>query len=289
MNIAVTGVSGFLGFNIVSLALKAGHHVIGVGRKSVSEKFSSNRFSEITFDLNDSSFPLIERLAKTDAFIHCAAVIAGTPQKMEKANVQGLEKLLDLVAGFKTMRFIFISSMMIFEPSPGPYGASKAKGEAVVSKRCSNFSIIRPTMIYGKNDPGWTAKIKAQASSRKMLFIPGGGRTKIQPVYVDDVAKAALAVGETNDAAGRVFNIGGPNLIEQATFLRIAGNIMNNNVRIARVPLLPLVLIGKLFGGSFKSAADFFGSDHPVDIETASKILGFKPLPPEKGLGLTLM
>jgi nucleoside-diphosphate-sugar epimerase len=142
-------------------------------------------------------------------------------------------------------------------------------------------------MIYGKYDAGWTARIQERVTKKRILPLPGGGRAKIQPLYVKDAARAVLTAALEPGAEGKAFNLGGPEAIEHRAFLRLARDRLKGNTVLLPLPLWPFSLAGRFLGGRFRAMAAFGSEDHLVDIEPARKALNFDPCPPNEGLALT--
>lgn len=117
-------------------------------------------------------------------------------------------------AGVK--RFVHISALGI-EKSKSRYAASKLEGEKNLLAAFPRATILRPSVIFGEDDDFFN---KFAELSRYLPFLPliGGGETKFQPVYVGDVAAAAMtaltrpAVGEDNPQ-GKIYALGGPEVL----------------------------------------------------------------------------
>ena len=253
MKIAVTGAKGFLGGRIVEAALKEGHTVTGIDLRRGDPPLLEGNYTELNCDIVNPGPDAEECLKGSDALIHAAALIKGRPEDLLRTNLKGTEKLLDLAAGAEPIRFVFISSLAAFENHPSAYGRSKREGEARVIQRAADFSILRPAMIYGRDDPLWTADIRKKVTRRAPLLLPGRGRAKIQPLYVEDAAKAALAAAVNARASGGTFDLGGPEPMEQIAFYRLARRILKGKALILPVPLWPLKLLGIFLKGRFAS------------------------------------
>ncbi|MFH2000853.1 MAG: NAD(P)-dependent oxidoreductase [Planctomycetota bacterium] len=289
MKIVITGAKGFLGNAITRVALEAGHDVVAVdlpSRKNTLDPYKSEAYTECLLDLLDppASLPLDFHGAR--AVIHCAARITGPPHEVMRTNVAGTEALLPWIVPIGA-RLVLLSSMAVLESHPGPYGRSKQEAEARVRDGARDFAIIRPTMIYGRNDPLWTEQIRKRVSQKKLLFLPGMGRARIQPLYVEDAARFILKAALHDKARGRTFSIGGPEPIPQIEFLRQARNLLKGKTRFIPIPLWPLKLMGSVLGGKFAAAAAFNQSDHAVDNTLAEKMIGFDPRNTLEGLSLT--
>ncbi|MEZ5935112.1 MAG: complex I NDUFA9 subunit family protein [Alphaproteobacteria bacterium] len=103
---------------------------------------------------------------------------------------------------------VHVSAIGADEHASSAYARSKAKGEAAVRAAFPAAVIIRPSIVIGPEDDFFN-RFAAMARVSPALPLIGGGRTRFQPVYVGDVARAILAGMERADAQGQTFEIGG--------------------------------------------------------------------------------
>src|SRR5262249_48540024 len=89
------------------------------------------------------------------------------------------------------------------------YARSKAEGEAAVKTAFSSATILRPSLVFGPEDDFFN-RFASMARLAPGLPLVGGGTTRFQPVYVGDVADAAMAALERPEAAGKTYELGGP-------------------------------------------------------------------------------
>lgn len=286
MKIAVTGSSGFLGRHTVRAALEAGHKVAGIDRRPQSPPIEDPRYQDCVADLLRPAEPLDRFLDGAGAVIHAAALLEGEPARVERTNLEGLAAVLGAMDASPSARFVFISSMAVGESMASAYSRSKQTGEDLVRQSMRDFAILRPAMLYGREDPLWTATLRRKLSRPGPLLLPGGGRTRIQPLHVVDAAQAVLSAAGVKEASGRTFEIGGPEPVMLRDFLRLARHALRGKALLVPAPLWIIRLAGRLFGNRYARAAGFYGSDHPVDIRPARRILGFDPRPPEEGVPL---
>lgn len=106
-------------------------------------------------------------------------------------------------------KMVHVSAIGADAGSRSSYACSKAIGEAAIREAFPTATILRPSIIFGADD-GFFNKFAALAGLAPALPLIGGGHTRFQPVYVQDVAAAALAALERTDAAGKTYELGGP-------------------------------------------------------------------------------
>ena len=106
-------------------------------------------------------------------------------------------------------RMVHVSAIGADPTSSSQYARTKAEGEAAVLAALPTATILRPSIIFGPEDSFFN-RFAAMARFAPALPLIGGGRTRFQPVYVGDVADAAMAGLFAPDTMGRTYELGGP-------------------------------------------------------------------------------
>jgi NADH dehydrogenase len=96
--------------------------------------------------------------------------------------------------------------------SPSDYARSKAEGEQAVLAAVPSATIIRPSVVFGQEDQ-FTNRFATLARAMPVLPLIGGGDTKLQPVYVGNLAAAIADAAEGKLQAGATYEIGGPDVM----------------------------------------------------------------------------
>jgi NADH dehydrogenase len=92
------------------------------------------------------------------------------------------------------------------------YARTKAAGEAAVLAEFPSAVILRPSLVFGPDDQLFN-RFAGLARSAPLMPLIGGGRTRMQPVYVGDVAAAIAAACAGRAKAGTVYELGGPDVV----------------------------------------------------------------------------
>jgi NADH dehydrogenase len=117
-------------------------------------------------------------------------------------------------------RMVHISAIGADANSPSRYGRSKASGEAAVLSATPAATIMRPSIVFGPEDQ-FTNRFAALARMSPMLPLIGGGMTKLQPVYVGDVATAVADAVDGKTRAGAPYELGGPEVLTMREIMEI--------------------------------------------------------------------
>lgn len=131
-------------------------------------------------------------------------------QTFEAVHVAGARAVAKAAREAGVRRFVHISA--IGAGKTGDYGRSKAAGEAAVLEEFPDAVILRPSLVFGPEDQVFN-RFAAMARGTPFMPLIGGGRTRMQPVYVGDVAATVAAAAEGRARPGTVYELGGPEVL----------------------------------------------------------------------------
>ena len=132
----------------------------------------------------------------------------GRPGDFQRIHAEGAGRVARLAASAGVERLVQVSAIGADPASPSQYGSSKAAGEQAVRAAFPQATILRPSIVFGPDDHFFN---RFAAMARLSPIMPViAGDTRMQPVYVGDVADAVMTALGRPDAAGAVFELGGP-------------------------------------------------------------------------------
>jgi uncharacterized protein YbjT (DUF2867 family) len=237
----VFGGSGFLGRHVVRRLTAAGYIVRVAVRDTEGAKFLRPMGDIGQVVLLQASVESEEASARAIAGASIVFNLTGILTERRKGDftrvhVEGAGRLARLAAAAGVSSFIHVSALGADAASASAYGRSKAAGEAAVHAVFPEAVILRPSIIFGAEDQFFN-RFAAMAVTLPVIPIVHGG-TKIQPVYVGDVADAALAALDP-EAAGKTFELGGA-LVE--TFRHLVAITLGYTGRNCRIFDMPVPL-----------------------------------------------
>ncbi len=143
-----------------------------------------------------------------DAVVNCVGVLNELGKNaFDAVQADGAERIARLAAAQGVDRMVHISAIGADADSDSEYARTKAQGEAGVLQNMPGAVILRPSVIFGTEDQFFN---RFAGMTRMSPFLPlVGADTKFQPVYVDDVAQAAVQ-GVLGNAPAGVYELGGP-------------------------------------------------------------------------------
>jgi NADH dehydrogenase len=152
-------------------------------------------------------------MAGADAVVNCVGVLNEIGKNSFQATqADGAARIARIAAETGVAHLVQISAIGADAASDSRYARTKAEGETGVLAAFPSAMILRPSVIFGFEDQFFN-RFAGMARLGPILPVVGAG-TRFQPVYVDDVAQAAV-LGATGAAAPGIYELGGPDV---ATF-----------------------------------------------------------------------
>ncbi|MGF1650255.1 MAG: complex I NDUFA9 subunit family protein [Hyphomicrobiaceae bacterium] len=154
-----------------------------------------------------------------DAVVNLVGILAASGrQTFEALQHEGAETVAKAARAAGVARFVQMSAIGADANSPARYARTKALGETAALTAYPDAMVVRPSIVFGPEDEFFNRFAKMAVSSPVLPLI-GGGRTRFQPVYVADVAKA-VALGCVGAARpGTIYELGGPEIASFRTLL----------------------------------------------------------------------
>lgn len=247
LRIGITGASGYIGRALVGRSLPPAWSVVSLGRRPLSPLYS-HRHADINQGVPAN---LIEGL---DAVIHLAADTGNS----ESASKQELPFALALASLAQRcgIPLLFVSSQTASANAPSTYGRTKAAIEGAILPL--GAIVIRPGLVYGGEERGLFGLLTSipRRFRTRLWLLPS---PQVQPIHVDDLARAMVAVLAEDVHRGQVFNVAD----RPIAFNEFIGILARYRVRRgfqlpAPVPVaiarLLLVVGGRIFGSRLNPA-----------------------------------
>jgi NADH dehydrogenase len=176
---------------------------------------AAERLAQLPVDLHvgDVRDPDVLRRAMQgcDAVVHLAAIaIERRGQTYDDVNARGTECVLDAMRATGIRRLVHMSQNFAASTSPHRFLRSKGIAEDAVRASGTDWTVLRPSVIFGREDEFVNVLARLIRLSPLVYPIPGGGTARFQPVAVDDVARVAAAALEHGNTARRAYPLGGP-------------------------------------------------------------------------------
>jgi len=215
--VVVFGGTGFLGRAVVNTLRDRGWPVRVAARRVETDAFDAE-VERCAVDIRDED-GVTEALAGASAAVNAVSLyVEGAEVDFAAIHVHGAERVARVAATIGVERLVHISGLGVDTVSPSPYVRARAQGEAAVRSALPAARILRPSVIFGPDDHFLSTLDRVTRLPVIPLF--GHGRTRLQPVHVDDVALAVTAVLADETTGGAVFELGGAEVLAYRDILR---------------------------------------------------------------------
>ncbi len=288
MKIAITGATGFIGGYLLRGLAGAGHELralVRPGREAALPALPGKAPELHVGDLTDAG-SLDGFLEGIDLLVHVASAHDHLGDELlQKVNVQGTEHLLTEAKRHapKAFRLWVVSSAVIGAPVYSYYRDSKRIQEKLIRGSGIEWASFRPTLVYGIGDQRHTLPLLRRCARAKgSLWIPHSGKSKINPVHVEDVVDAVLRFFDFERGVDCAYELAGPagipyNEFIDLTVAAVGGQVRRRNVDKKWVDRM--IFLKGLFTDvtEDRRASAYFTLHHDHDITNATYELGWKP------------
>ncbi|OAO05295.1 3-beta hydroxysteroid dehydrogenase [Sphingomonadales bacterium EhC05] len=246
--ICIFGGGGFLGRYIAEQLLSRGALVRIAERniKNATHIKPLGNLGQVQF----ASADVTKKESVARAVHGCAAVInlVGVfGSQMETVNVSGARNVAEAAAASGCRTLVQMSAIGADLQSPSRYGRSKAEGEQAVREAFPAATILRPSIVFGRED----AFINRFAGMIQMLPIVPiiGGETKFEPIFVGDVADTVAKIVENPQSyAGQSYELGGPEIISMGDLNRRIAKMTGRERTFVDIPDFAAKLMATMIG-----------------------------------------
>ena len=229
----VFGGTGFLGRAVVARLAAAGAQVRIAARRPAAGEAPAG-VERMVADVRDAA-TVAQAVAAADWVVNAVGHYRERPgASFQDVHVAGARAVAEAAAKGGAEALVHVSGIGAEPDSPSPYVRARAAGEAAVREAFPEATILRPSALFG---PGDSLLDSLARIARVLPAFPlfGDGRTRLQPVYVADVAAAVERALESPAARGLIYELGGKQSYSYRALIEL---VMKETG--ARRPLLPV-------------------------------------------------
>lgn len=211
--VTLFGGGGFLGRYAAQALLKTGAR-LRIAQRDPRRAFflkplaAVGQVQLVGVDLRDSAS--VRAAARgSDGVVNLVGILKGD---FHGIHVEGARNVAEAAAEAGAQALVHVSAISADPDSPSGYGRSKGEGEQAVRDAFPGATILRPSILFGRED-NFVNRFAGMARLAAVLPVISGG-TKFQPVYVADAGRAvAAAVLDPGRHGGKVYELGGPQVL----------------------------------------------------------------------------
>lgn len=288
MKIVITGANSATGQAILRCASENGASpnalVAAVRSQRAADQIRTllgDRSSTALISYDDPN-SLDEVFQGATAIIQLAGILVERPgSTYQEANVAPARSVVEAAKQCGPEKFVLVSATGADEKSSNAYYRTKGQAEALVRSSGLCYTILRAPLLLGPATEGAAALARNASASKAKLI--GGGRNFQQPLYVDDLARAALAATERSVACNRTLDLVGPVSLPERELVERAAKLLGREVQVRSIPKgllsFALAIRQRLSGPGF--------SPDVLEVITADTRLDSRPAACELGIQLT--
>ncbi|WP_418281079.1 complex I NDUFA9 subunit family protein [Halorubrum sp. DTA98] len=247
MKVLVAGGTGFIGSYLCRALADGGHEVTALSR---SPEDTPEGVDSAVGDVTayDSIEPAVDG---QDAVVNLVALSPlfepkGGNEMHDRIHRGGTENLVRAAESGGVDGFIQLSALGADPDGDTAYIRAKGQAEAIVRDGEFDWTIFRPSVVFGEGGEfvSFTKRLKGMFAPGVPIYpLPGGGRTRFQPIHVEDLVPMLVAAVEDDDHAGETYEIGGPDVLTLREVTTLVYEAERTGVRIVPLPM-PLARLG---------------------------------------------
>jgi uncharacterized protein YbjT (DUF2867 family) len=283
--ILVTGATGFVGQRVVARLAASGHEMRCLVRPAYKERRLPPGISVhmVAGGLDDPP-ALRVALQNAETIIHLSTLWQERGSRtFEGVNYRGTLNLIEAAHEVGASRIILLSYPSSDRNSAFAFLRSKGLAEEAVKLSGLRFTILRPSWVYGPGD-AWTTHLAMVLRSVPFVFpMVGDGQTRLQPLWVEDLATCIEQCLENPKTVGQTYTLGGPGYL---TLNEVVG-IIAKELKVHRHKVFTRVPLARTIAETMErmmpqplltaTMVDLLGVDATTDIGSVMRGFGFEP------------
>lgn len=244
MDVLVTGGTGFIGSQLCRALHDRGHDVTALSRypddADLPEGIETAIGDVTAYD------SLVAPMEGVDAVVNLVALSPlfkpdGGDEQHVQVHLEGTQNVVNAAEEAGAEYILQLSALDADPDGPTAYLRSKGRAEEFVRQSDLEHTIVRPSVVFG--DGGEFVSFTKKLTTPYVTGLPGGGRSKFQPIWVGDLVPMLADAVENEDHWGETDEIGGPAVLTLAEVTELTYEAEGLSVTIIPIPM-PLAGLG---------------------------------------------
>jgi NADH dehydrogenase len=299
MKVLVAGGTGFIGAAVTRELLARGHEVAVMSHRpeAAAQRFPGQPVEVRAGDARYavSLGPAVAGMEAVVSAMQFPNFPIEKPKQgftFEEVDARGNERLVAAARDAGVQTYVYFSGAGAAPDAPKHWFRAKWQAEEAIRAGGLRYTILRPSWVYGPEDKALNRFV---GFARRLPFVPviGNGKQRLQPVFIDDVARCAADSLTLDAAASAVFEIGGPEVLTMDGVLRAMLSVMGKRRPLLHAPAFIPRIVGALMSPLPKpplspDAVDFITADAVADTDGLLKAFQTTLTPLREGLATYL-
>jgi uncharacterized protein YbjT (DUF2867 family) len=284
LRVLVLGAEGLVGSAVCDALLAAGHHAVrGIRRRQGSGGAGIDRvYVDFAQDTHPADWQA--RLAGIDAVVNAVGIFAERgAQTFRRIHAQAPCALAAACREAGITRVVQISALGADAQARSRFHRSKLAGDTALLAMVPTATVLQPSLVFGA--AGASSRLLMTLAWLPLAVLPGGGRQRVQPIHVDDLATLVVRLLERDTRPPRLAAVG-PQPVSLAHYLTLLRHALGGGrLRVLGLPSALLARAGRL-GGRWidREALAMLDRGNTADAAPITHWLGHAPRPPRRFL-----
>lgn len=237
MNVLVAGGTGFIGTHLCTELHERGHDVTALSRSPDDADLPPG----IDPAMGDASAydSIVEEVDGHDAVVNLVSLSPlyeppeGTSHR--EVHLRGTENLVRACEERGVDRFLQMSALGADPDGATEYIRAKGEAETVVRESDLEWTIVRPSVVFGEG--GEFVDFTKELTTPYVTGLPGGGRTRFQPIWIGDLVPILADILEDDARVGETYEFAGPQVATLADVTELAYEAEGKSVTVVPIPM----------------------------------------------------
>jgi NADH dehydrogenase len=282
--ILLTGATGFVGRPLTRLLLEDGFKVRCLVRDPARGSELAEKGAELHIgDVTDKDSILSAIDSKIECTIHLVGILREARSvSFDALHVQATRNVTEALAESGVKRYIHMSALGSRAGAVSNYHRTKWAAEEAVRASGLDYTIIRPSVIFGRGDM-FTKFFAGVIRRMPLLMLPGRGKGLMQPVFVEDVAKAYLYCLRNDETIGEAYELGGDERFSFDAVIDAIALVLKRKVIKLHIPMAvmrPVAAVAKVLLPNppiTKGELQMLSEDNVTDDTRLFQMAGISP------------
>jgi uncharacterized protein YbjT (DUF2867 family) len=207
-NILITGATGFIGSHLAVALADAGHNIVSAVKSPPAKKLDGTTYITADFTRDFDIEIWKRRLNGIDVVINAVGILREHGSQTFEALHTRAPRALFAACAAANVKVVQISALGADENARSRYHLSKKAADDALLAGHGQAVVVQPSLVYGPG--GASARLFNLIASLPVIPLPGSGQQEIQPIHIDDLTQAVVALVGTNQYLGQRVPLVGP-------------------------------------------------------------------------------